>query len=349
MADTALIPLPLDGTLLERPLPGSPPVTPEGGEPDARLDAVTTAVTRGEYANAARAAEALLREGVHDARLIGPYLFGAFQEQGLAAMAGLFRSIHQVLTVSLVALGPVDKRDVFLDAGLRWLLRTLNKHLVHQEKKQDATWQRWCEPDCRAPLEEALALAEPILTALSSSLPKNGCEEPFRTLTLWLSRHLQALPQRAPLTLAPRPDSVSASEPASEPAPTAPAEPPPANAAPAPSAPTRESGPGLPISPALVLLLRKLEAFGALLERGELAKAGVVATDVLGTVEHFDPRVYLPALFTPFFSGLSTHAQALEPLLQDSQSLPMRALEQLYRVDLDAFLALPTGGHGSQD
>ncbi|MCP3101829.1 hypothetical protein LZ198_23410 [Myxococcus sp. K15C18031901] len=340
MADASATQVPFDGTLLERALSGEPPQDTSPDEPDARLDAVTDAISSGDYDRAACGAEALLRAGVNDARIIGPYLFGAFRERGLVAMPSLFRSLQQVLTTSFPALGPVSKRDVFLDTGLRWLLRTLNKHLTYSEQKKDAAWQRWCEADIRPPLEAALALTDAILTALPVALPKNGCEEPFRNLANWLKRHVDSLPaapaaaaaaQTADLTAASNEDAPRAGQDAKRDAPPTRAAPPPPPA------------PGIPLSPALELLLRKLDAFSVLLARGEMTKAGVVAADVLTTVERFDPRLYLPTLFTRFYAGLSTHARGLEPFLHNSDALPMRALEQLYRVDLDAFLAQSEG------
>ncbi|NTX13467.1 hypothetical protein HUA76_21915 [Myxococcus sp. CA056] len=337
MADLAQSLPPFDGTFLEQPLEGEPPRLAPGEEPDARVEAVTEAVASGDYANAARSAEALLREGQRDTRLVGAYLFGAFQEQGLLAMPGLFRSLLLVLTTSRAAFGPEAKRDIFLESGLRWLLRSVNKHLAHNEKKQDASWRRWCEADNRAPIEEALKLSEPILAAMPSALPKNGCEEPMRNLSHWLRRHLEALPPPAPppaLALAPQPLPETA--PSRDNAP-------PEKSAPAPRAePAAPTVGGVPISAPLALLLRKLDAFNTLVDRGEMTKAGVIAADVLATVERFDPRVYLPSLFTRFYSGLSGHARDLEPFLQEADSLPMRALEQLYRVDLEAFLAQPS-------
>ncbi|MFY2561591.1 type VI secretion system protein IglI family protein [Corallococcus terminator] len=343
MADPAHNLPPFDGTFLEQPLEGEPPRQAPGDEPDPRVEAVTETVASGDYATAARGAETLLREGQRDTRLVGAYLFGAFQEQGLLAMPGLFRSLLLVLTTSRAAFGPEAKRDIFLESGLRWLLRSMNKHLAHNEKKQDATWKRWCEADNRAPIEEALKLSEPILTALPS-LPKNGCEEPMRNLSHWLRRHLEALPPPAPpaLALAPQPlpqaapsrDNTSSEKPAPR-AETA-----------APAAPTVA---GVPISAPLALLLRKLEAFNTLVANGEMTKAGVIAADVLATVERFDPRVYLPSLFTRFYAGLSRNASGLEPFLHETDSLPMRALEQLYRVDLDAFLDQPSLTSGEED
>ncbi|MCK8496528.1 type VI secretion system protein IglI family protein [Myxococcus fulvus] len=349
MADAALTLAPFDGTLLEKPLEGAPPAPAPDGEPDARVEAVTEAVAGGEYAQAARGAEALLREGQRDTRLVGIYLFGGFQERGLLAMPGMFHSIHHLLTDSLPAFGPEPKRDIFLESGLRWLLRSINKHLAHHEKKQDATWRRWCEADIRAPLEEALALGDSILTAIPATLPKNGCEEPFRNLTHWLRRHMEALPPPAPVALVPppalEPVAVAAQPVAVEP-PVAPTQPAPVVAQPVVAPPP---APGVPISPQLALLIRKLEAFTLLLEKGELPKAGVVASDVMATVERFDPRVFLPSLFTSFFAGLSGHAHQLEPFLQEADSLSMRALEQLYRVDLDAFIAQQPPGGAEED
>ncbi|WP_304984928.1 type VI secretion system protein IglI family protein, partial [Corallococcus sp. CA047B] len=108
-----------------------------------------------------------------------------------------------------------------------------------------------------------------------------------------------------------------------------------------PAAPEADAGPSLPMSPALAQLVRKLSAFEALVAREDFVKASVIAVDVLATVERFDPRVYLPMLFSGFFNGLSQHADAIEPLLHGTESLGFRALDQLYRVDLDAFLVAP--------
>jgi hypothetical protein len=102
------------------------------------------------------------------------------------------------------------------------------------------------------------------------------------------------------------------------------------------------AGPTVPVSPALAELIRKLAAFDALIQREDFTRASVVAADVLGVVERFDPRVYLPSLFSRFFAGLSRHAEQVEPMLQGTESLSFRAMDQLYRVDLQTFLAQST-------
>lgn len=351
--DTATAPR----SLLARVLGAGGPLEPED-ERVTELDKVGDLVTRGAYAEAGKAAEALLRQGVHDVRLVGPYLFGAFLEPGPACMDALFASLLELLNQRWEGFGPVGKKELVADNGLRWLFKAMSKHLEYHERRKEAVWKAWCTPRSREPLREALELSNPLLAALSTKLAKNGSVAPFRQLVSWLQTFLRALPPDEPV----QPPSPPVASPAAPeppmPAPTPPAPEPPHKVAATEEAPDEEApedeereheepaarGPMLPVSPALALLMRKLQAFEELVRREDFFKAGVVASDVLTTVEQFDPRVYLPALFTPFFARLSTHAQALEPLMQDSSSLSFRALQQLYQVDLDAFLAQEASG-----
>jgi hypothetical protein len=343
MAETTPPPAPLATNLLqelpEQSSDGAPPIE----ETEARLDRISALVTRGGYAEAARMSETLLREGIRDVRLAGPYLLGVFLEQGLVAMPIIFSSVGKLLTTHWDAFGPPDKKTVHAQSGLRWLLKAINKHFEHHAWAKDDTWRRWSEPSNRQPIQEALEHSDELLETLESVLPGSGCDGPFRQLTTSLSNHLSVLPSAPPPRVeepkaeAEHPDAADGENVPEMKEPPTPRAPGPA--APAPQA----TGPALAISPALALLMRKLEAFDALLERKDLARASVVAADVLHTIDHFDPRIYLPSLFSRFFGGLSTHADSVERLLQSTDSLAFRALEQLYRVDLNAFLAQDTG------
>jgi hypothetical protein len=94
----------------------------------------------------------------------------------------------------------------------------------------------------------------------------------------------------------------------------------------------------LPVSAALERFIQKLEAFEALVQRGEMGKAAIVAQDVRRIVEHFDPRVYLPSLLAPHFRLLSSHIDEISPHWEASEGPAWQALEQLYQVDLEAFV-----------
>jgi hypothetical protein len=333
MGEPAKVVSPLDPHLLDKLLEAE---APDLDSADERLGKVNDLVARSSYLEAARAAEAMLREGQYDVRLVGPYLLGLFLEGGMVAMPRVFQGLSSMLLRNWQNFSPRERRDVYADGGLRWLIKVLNKHLEHHERVKDDTWHRWSDAANREPLEQALTLSEEIFSSFSRVMPRNGCEAPFRRLTQWLEGHLQSLPVPAP----PEPEAEepeaeeSESDDSSE------------RAAPSHVATV---GPTIPVSPALAELMRKLAAFNTLVEREDFVRASVVAADVLALLERFDPRVYLPALFSRFFSGLSAHAEQVEPLLQTTDSLSFRALDQLYRVDLATFLQQSTRSHEAEE
>ncbi len=343
-----------EGSLLKRLLADGTPHAPDEQEAE-KMDKLGDLVTRGAYAEAAQSAEALLRGGVRDVRLIGPFLFGAFLERGPGGMQALFSSIKDLLTEQWATFEPQGKKELLADNGLRWLFKNLSKHLENHERVQDEVWKGWCTPRNREPLRDALELSLPLLALLSTVLPKGASVASFRHLTSWLQNFMRALPaEPAEAARAPEASPQAEEAPAEQSEEETPVEadshgeeveqeqeaaPPEAPTAPTPRTRPQASGPMLPISPALELLIRKLQAFETLTRREDFPKASVIATDVLATLERFDPRVYLPSLFTPFFSSLSAHAHALEPLLHETDTLAFRALQQLYQVDLDTFLA----------
>jgi len=94
----------------------------------------------------------------------------------------------------------------------------------------------------------------------------------------------------------------------------------------------------LPESEPLRQLRRKLAAFQKLVSAGDEQRAAIVAADLLQTLEHFDPRLYLPSLFRRFFRVLSLVGNDLTPHMGERTDLSYKALLQLYQVDLDYFV-----------
>ncbi|HEX8706381.1 MAG TPA: type VI secretion system protein IglI family protein [Myxococcaceae bacterium] len=328
-------------------LGASPLGPPEEERATPELDKVGELVARGAYAEAGQLAEKLLREGVRDVRIIGPWLFGTFLARDLPSIHTIFGTLQELLTQRWASFGPRAKKEVLADNGLRWLFKAICRHLEYHQSLQDKTWNGWREPRNRETLQQALDLSEPLLAALASTLPKGHSVPPFRQVISWMQAFLktvasQPAPVSQPAVTAEQTREDSPETADSEPEPTAGEEP----AATAP----RSAASSVPASPALELLMRKLQAFNSLVREQDFVKASVVAADVLALIERFDPRVYLPALFAPFFSHLSTHAQELEPLLQSMESLSFRALNQLYQVDLDTFLLQsPMQGRGEEE
>lgn len=348
-----------------------PSLTPE--QVESRVDRVTALMARSAYDEAARASEALLTEGLRDVRLVTPCLFGAFLEHGPRALPGIFFALYRVLTRGWEQLGPSDKKPVVADSGLLWLFKSLHKHLEFHGRAQDDAWRKWCESCGASEIQEALQRASELFEALEQRLPKGGGASRLLQLTGWLTENRElfsenpARPARAQAEEPPRAAAIS------ERREEAPSDAPEKDAEDEESEEHEEATeeqtlkaaedseeevlfepvavpqprllpqPGLEPSPALGQLLHKLTAFDQLVERQDFSRASMIATDVLNVIDHFDPLVYLPSLFTRFLSGLSAHAGSLEPRMQGPRSLGERALERLYRTDLQAFLNSSSG------
>lgn len=106
--------------------------------------------------------------------------------------------------------------------------------------------------------------------------------------------------------------------------------------------PLGSESPGAPYgtldSPALASLRRKIAGFELLVQRGEFAKAAIVARDVQGIVDRFDPVEFLPSLFAGYFRLMSQRVEQLRPHLDDPDDTPWKALSRFYQADLDGFL-----------
>jgi hypothetical protein len=92
-------------------------------------------------------------------------------------------------------------------------------------------------------------------------------------------------------------------------------------------------------SGALEVLQRKMAAFDALITEGKVALAALVAEDINGVIENFDPRVYFPELFSTFTLQYVSHINQLSTFKDHGACMEWKALKELYKVDLSRFVA----------
>lgn len=85
-------------------------------------------------------------------------------------------------------------------------------------------------------------------------------------------------------------------------------------------------------------LSRKLKVFEDLIGKNDYLKAAVVANDIERMIENFDPLNYFPKLFSRYFSLFAKHVAALTDEFEKKETLQVKALEKLYRTDLQLFL-----------
>jgi hypothetical protein len=294
---------------------------------DPRLMDIAGLVENAEYMEAAVQAEQVLEEGVYDIRIAGYFLYGVFLEQGVGAMAAIMGCLANLLTENWEALGPVKNREKHAQTSLNWFLRQLAKKLQYEEEKESEIYQRWVDEVSSDEVEEALEASEEFKRALGMTLEDlaEPLLESLPKVNDWL-RSFQHIVYREP---EPEPELEEEYEPGEEVEP----------AAVAPSPLTADDGVLAEGSYHLGLLQRKMAAFERLLTKEQYPKAAIVADDINNIIANFDPRIYFPKIFSNYSLLLALNIGEITAFGENRGSVEWQTMEDLYKVDLDSFVA----------
>ena len=338
----------LDTTFLEQPLTANPRA--EALSKDPRTFRSAHLAERGSYVEAAELAQSLIEEGSHDVRTICHYLLGLFTERGLPTMAEVVPRINSLLEREFEWLLPVVKRARAADSAFSGMFRIINQTCLFHAAQDDGTWQSWLESMDSALIDVLLEDVSTLGAALERMLEspqsmaqlvrfrrfvKDSLAPPVRR-----REHAKAAAERARVEAQEASGQaalVTAEESAAPTRPSVGTSGQPAEARRAPDGAGDAFG-VLGQSPALRLLIRKLDGFERLMSKDDMAKAAIVASDIRAIIGDFDPVLYLPQLFTDFFERLSTSIDELIPFWHDSDSPTWQALEHFYRADLKRFV-----------
>lgn len=331
--------------------PLEPATQEELGPGDKRFETLADLVLDGQYKEAGARARALIDGGLNDVRVITYYLFSEFFEAGPASLPEIVEIIRLLLTESWEELSPTRKRERHALSSLTWLLMEIAERLRRVEAEGDPRWQSWLSATPPGTLDRTLLALPALHEALRSLEPSD--EAPVHTSLFAIAAWLRDF---STLFAAEEPPEEAVSAPQTEPDED---DPPPEEAggdlapfephlqAPRPASPRSPpapraraaGGPMVEGSAKLASLLKKLAAFEALVARGDFERAAIIFDDVNMAIESFDPREYLPAVFATFYRDLQRCVDDVSQELGEKGSYRWMALEQLYRVDIDAFLA----------
>ncbi|MBW2579564.1 MAG: hypothetical protein JRD00_01180 [Deltaproteobacteria bacterium] len=295
---------------------------------DPRLMDIAGLVENAEYMEAAVQAEQVLEEGVYDIRIAGYFLYGVFLEQGVGTMAAIMGCLANLLTENWEALGPVKNREKHAQTSLNWFLRQLAKKLQYEEEKESDVYQRWVDEVNSDDVEEALEASEEFKQALGMTLEDfaEPLLESLPKVNDWL-RSFQHVVYREP---EPEPELEEEYEPGEEVE----------SAAAAPSPLTADDAVLAEGSYHLGLLQRKMAAFERLLAKEQYPKAAIVADDINNIIANFDPRIYFPKIFSNYSLLRALNIGELTAFGENRGSVEWQTMEDLYKVDLDSFVAL---------
>jgi hypothetical protein len=340
----------LDESLLARALPRA------AHDASSRaLDEIMHLAQSAKYEPAALRAGELLESGCKDVRAFVVYALGVFAERGPASVPPLFDSISNVLSAS-VSETPVPASALrTTDTTLRFGFRILKAHLDFDERRPEAARKSWTQRFESGSSSAVLRACADLRKAIHSLIEMPVCDAELGAVVERLEAYCARNDREKPDARAVA--ALGEAEPEPEPEPEgeepSPVEVGSANVPPqldAPEPPRPEPSFArrasdfevdprlLVVSPALAQFIRKLEVFEQLVTSGSLGKAAIVASDIRNVIAAFDPVVYLPSLLAPHFRLVSSSAEDLSQYSAQSGTPAWQALEQLYRVDIDAFV-----------
>ena len=292
---------------------------------DPRLAMFNSLCEKGQLKDLVAEIDELLDEGVYDIRPISMYLWAAFSETGLAGLPEIFDTLIALVTTGLDGIGPSTKKVEHVSKRISWLMQKITDAIEYHELRQSPEWEKWTGslgPDAmdlvlerttalEAVLDERFAHVRPAFQKLTAGL-----------LVVSLAFRIPAQPTVSvaqPVIASIRPPTHS-------------------HGAPELHVDARLGRAEVGVSHEFFALIQKLDAFSKLVKKGDLARAAVVADDLMHTIESFDPRVYFPELFSDFSELLSKNIDTLASHWQNRESTAWKAHAQFYRVDLKRFV-----------
>lgn len=292
---------------------------------DPRLAMLNTLCEKGQLRDLVVEVDELMDAGIYDIRPISMYLWALFSDLGLAALCDIFETLALLVTTNLGGIGPSHKKNDHVAKRLSWLMQKLTDAIEYHEARHSPEWEKWTQalgPDAMDLVLERLGSLEPILDEHFAAVKPAFQKLSARLRVVSLTFRIPAQPTvsiASPVIASLRPPQHSHGHEELQ-------------------VDARLGRAEVGVSHEFFALIQKLDAFSKLVKKGDLARAAVVADDLMRTIDSFDPRAYFPELFSDFSELMSKHIDALSSYWHDRESNAWKAHAQFYRVDLRRFV-----------
>ena len=265
---------------------------------------------------------------IYDFRLIGIHVFCIIWDEGPTAIRPAFEALRHYLENHGDDVGPEKHRRKIVSLGMKSLLDHLTSTLKYWQTEHTPSFEGWIGIETREGIEETIDVVGGLSSLSDNYLDYEAIAAHMATLTQMLRGIQKSLPSREQET-----DVMSESSENQD-----------VSAAPehketqAPQGQSQHPFQGSDVSPELVLLLKKIQAFESLVAAKRFERAAMVADDIQSTVDNFDPRKFFPTLFADFYADLVQNFDAISSFWARRDSADWRVLQQLYEVDIDTFV-----------
>jgi hypothetical protein len=298
--------------------------TVEEEEFDVRFEEVVSLVEQEKFEEAVPLITAILNDGIIDIRLV-MYLFYADFLEGIGRLKGIFPAIMTLLDEHWESISPPQMRDKHALSSITWFLSSIVKKLkrsekLYKEKRADDFWMKSIESLSHPDVEELKTAAERFSQFLTQKLDQPSLNQYIMFISKWLGslEHVVAVEED-------KPKANKKSEPPKNP--------------PVKSRQKKTSLEEILLSSEpMVLFLKKIQTFEALIEKQDFEKAAVIADDITTIIEKFDPTFFFPKLFVRYFALTAAHIDILSDEWKNKSSLKWESLNRLYQADLEEFI-----------
>lgn len=318
------------------------------------FDKIVNLVEHEKIPEATHLIEKALLKGALDIRLISYYCYALFFQTGIKSFKESFPRLTLLVKEHWEDLKPQNRKDKQIQNSLNWLLSNLISKLKYCEKQakdgiSDPIWIASTEGIAQNDIQLIKQALYQFHDLVLEKWPKSPTVERVMHLVQKVEEIRHIIPEIEPeiepeviqdAQIEPEPslaenatvqekEDVVLEESVQE------ASPEPRENKTAETKIAKESGPSFEN---LHLLIDKLQAFDTLIKKNDFVKAAIVAKDIDQLIEHFDPTLYFPKLFSSYFALVARNIAALSEQWENRESLQSKSLEKLYKTDINTFL-----------
>ncbi len=318
---------------------------------DSRFIDIATLVQNGDYEEAALQAEEIIEDEIYDVRIIGYFLYGVFLEKGPAVLGDIFNVINLLLTDNWEAVGPVKNRAKHTKSIIIWFMKQLLKKLEYEEDKNSTTWEEWIGGVSSDEVADILDELSTLRKNLGIKFEDAASDilDVLMKLQQWLKSFQQIVYQEEEANEPESEADIDEEEELEEDDGelgdeeeeilSGDRE---AKRAEATVNIGNSSSYGVAVQGSFYLneLVKKLNVFEELVKDEKFLLAAIVIEDVQDIIENFDPRKYLPEIFSPFYRIYASNIKAFSRYDEYKDTEVWQVLKDAYCVNIDSFLEL---------
>lgn len=290
----------------------------------------------GNYADIEQLGIEMAQEGLLDVRIIIVGMYAQTQENPLLGLGRVIEDLEILFGEAWAFIGPAEKKNKYAKGSLAWILKQIRVDLDSNKVDESELWQTWISGELsREELGHFLEMIDDVKRQMLAVLEDESDSAllALNDLLKWLKELLQLIPEALneedTASNSDDGEAVGFASFGADQNGTF-------NALNTPDAPLLQG------SYHVQVLIKKMELFRHVVQKGDFLKAAIVASDMNDELAQFDPKKYFPSLFSDYLFVMAGEANRIADLMDMRDTPQWQVLTELYRIDLAKFAKVKT-------